>query len=407
MAGRRGSGWVCVGFCLLAVSARAADIDVTRFDDPDPAGPGKGSTSLRQAILLANSTEEPDTITLHIGTYRLTIRGDDATALAGDLDVSSTITIEGDAGGATIIDAKKAKDRAFEVLDGGDLTLRHVTVRGGSALVNGGAVMNVGALTVESSTLTGNKAGDSGGAIASAAGTCTLTDDVVTKNKASNDGGGLNFAVAGTASLTRVTLASNTAADTGGGMNSDDGVTVSVSDSTISGNKSKREGGGLDPSGGVLNLTNTTISGNHSAKGGGIQLEAGGVVTLDNVTIAHNSAREGAGLWTEVGSTITLTNTLVAKNSPFDCFGLVVSNGSNLIGRVDGCGIGGDTTGDIVGGPKPLKPVDPRLGPLSDNALLAGSPAINAVQGTCPPPAADQRGLPRTGTCDIGAFEAQ
>ena len=182
----------------------------------------------------------------------------------------------------------------------------------------------------------------------------------------------------------------------------------------ISGNKSRREGGGLDPSGGVLSVTNTTISGNHSAKGGGIQTESNSVVTLVNVTIAQNKAREGAGLWTEAGSTVTLTNTLVAKNAPFDCFGPVTSGGSNLIGKVDGCGISGDATGNQLGGPRPLRALDPRIGPLTNNggptkthALLAGSPAIDAVLGTCPPPAADQRGLPRSGACDIGAFELQ
>lgn len=410
---RIGVGLVSAVLCLWGASARGAIIDVTRFDDPDPAAPGGTGISLRQAILIANSTDEPDVITLHPGTYKLTRIGEDADAQAGDLDVDTKITIEGDAGGATIIDAKKAKDRAFEVLDGGDLTLHHLTVKGGSAAVNGGGVMSVGALTVENSRFTGNKAGDSGGAIASAAGTCTLSDVVLTKNKAANDGGALNFAIAGTTSLTRVTISSNSAGDTGGGINSDEGITLDISDSVISGNKSSHEGGGLDPSGGTLTLTNTTISGNHSAVGGGIQLEESGVVTLNNVTIAKNSARQGGGVWIEDGSTLTLTNTLLAKNSPLDCFGVVVSgSGSNLIGKVDGCSVSGDGTGNIIGGPRPLKPVDPKIGPLRDNggptkthALLAGSPAIDAVLGSCP--ATDQRGLPRGGACDIGAFEAQ
>jgi hypothetical protein len=36
--------------------------------------------------------------------------------------------------------------------------------------------------------------------------------------------------------------------------------------------------------------------------------------------------------------------------------------------------------------------------------LLAGSPAIEAGEGCLP---TDQRGLPRTGSCDLGAFELQ
>jgi len=52
-----------------------------------------------------------------------------------------------------------------------------------------------------------------------------------------------------------------------------------------------------------------------------------------------------------------------------------------------------------------------RSGTLSDNGgatqtipLLAGSPAIDAGEGCSP---TDQRGLPRKGPCDLGAFELQ
>jgi len=54
---------------------------------------------------------------------------------------------------------------------------------------------------------------------------------------------------------------------------------------------------------------------------------------------------------------------------------------------------------------------DPLLGELSDNGgptqtipLQAASPAIGAGQDCLP---TDQRGLPREGTCDLGAFEVQ
>ncbi len=394
--------------------AMAATIDVTRFDDP-PGPCDASGCSLRQAVLQANAVSGADTITLHAGTYKLKLKGDDATAEAGDLDVTDTLTIDGDPAGGTIINAKGAKDRAFEVFDGVALTLGHVTVKGGNAAVDGGGVFSVGTLTIHDSVFVGNKAGNSGGAIACEAGTCTLTDVVVTKNKAvNNDGGGLEVLFETTATVVRSTISKNSAGDTGGGMDSDDGATVSFTDSTISGNKSKHEGGGLDPSIGSVALTNSTISGNKSAVGGGIQLESGGELVLDHVTITKNSAKEGGGLWTEAGTTATLTGTILAANSKFDCFGPIVSNGSNLIGAVDGCFVAGDTSGNITGGPKPVKPVKPKLaglknngGPTKTHALLAGSPAIGAVLTGCPPPATDQRGLPRSAPCDIGAFETQ
>ena len=415
MIGRLRIGFAAALLALSSVSVTAITIDVTRFDDPAGTATPAG-VSLRQAVLLANSTPGPDTITLHAGTYALTLRGNDATAAAGDLDITDAVTIEGDPLGGTDVDARKARDRVFEVLASGALTLRHVAVQHGHAAGDGGGILSVGTLTVENCIFTDNKARVSGGAIASEGGTCTLTDVVVTNNKAlTDDGGGCEFDVAGSATLTRVTIDDNRAKDTGGGVDTNDGVTVALVDCTVSNNRSRREGGGLDPSGGTLTLTNTTVSGNHSAKGGGIQLEDAGVVVLDHVTIAHNTARQGAGLWIEPGSTTTLTATLLAKNTPRDCLGAIVSNGSNLIGRGDGCTITGDPTGNIVGsGRRPQRPVDPRIGPLDDNggptrthALLGGSPAIDAVAGTCPPPAADQRGLPRIAPCDIGAFEVQ
>ena len=46
-------------------------------------------------------------------------------------------------------------------------------------------------------------------------------------------------------------------------------------------------------------------------------------------------------------------------------------------------------------------------GPTQTLALLAGSPAIDAGDPACPPPASDQRGVsrPQGPRCDIGAFE--
>jgi hypothetical protein len=80
-----------------------------------------------------------------------------------------------------------------------------------------------------------------------------------------------------------------------------------------------------------------------------------------------------------------------------------------LIQDPAGCTIAGNPIGNITG-------QDPLLGPLADNggsnythALLPGSPAIDAGSPDCPPPDADQRGVPRPQAlaCDIGAFEAE
>jgi len=411
MGAKRGIAIAAAVLALSSASAMAATFDVTRFDDPASSGTG---LSLREAVLAANATPGPNTITLHAGTYRLTIRGEDATSVAGDLDITSTIIVEGDPGGRTVIDAKRCRDRAFEVFGSGDLTLRHVTIKGGNAVTSGGAIFSVGALTVEHSKFVGNKTGNQGAGIGCEAGTCTLTDCVFLRGRALNDGGACAFENSTFATLLRVTMSGNFAVDTGGAVDSDGGATVSIADSTVSGNKSKNEGGGLDPSVGTLTVTNTTISGNRSLKGGAIQLESGGFLNLDHCTIAFNHAREGAGLWTEAGTVASVHATIIAKNVPRDCFGPITSAGSNLIGNGDGSILTGDLTGNQVGSSRrPLHPINPRLGPLARNggptkthALLSTSPAINAVVGV-DTLSADQRGLARTGVRDIGAFEVQ
>jgi uncharacterized repeat protein (TIGR01451 family) len=100
------------------------------------------------------------------------------------------------------------------------------------------------------------------------------------------------------------------------------------------------------------------------------------------------------------------------NDAAFNIYGVgtLESEGYNLIGNNFGTTpITGVTTGNIVG--TQLAPIDARLiplgfygGPTETHALLSGSPAINAGN-TATSPAADQRGAPRVGTADIGAFE--
>ena len=110
-------------------------------------------------------------------------------------------------------------------------------------------------------------------------------------------------------------------------------------------------------------------------------------------------------------------NTIVAKNYrpvnvPNDLSGDFASLGHNLIGQGEGgVGLTNGIQGDLVG--SAAAPLDPLLAPLINNggstpthALLAGSPALNSGDSTAPC-AEDQRGVPRCGMFDIGAFEQE
>ena len=150
-------------------------------------------------------------------------------------------------------------------------------------------------------------------------------------------------------------------------------------------------------------ITNSTISGNTTtAAGGGILTSAAATLTLLNSTVANNAAITGGGI-ARLGGSVQLRTTIVAANTPADCLGTVVSVGANLDSD-DSCSL--ITMTDIPG-------VDPLLDPLADNggptethALRVGSPAVDAGNDAIAP-ATDQRGLPRVGPSDVGAFESQ
>jgi uncharacterized repeat protein (TIGR01451 family) len=94
-------------------------------------------------------------------------------------------------------------------------------------------------------------------------------------------------------------------------------------------------------------------------------------------------------------------------SSNFGSF-IIESLGYNLVGSSVGCTFAA-TTGDLTG-------FDPRLGQLEGSPgylpLLPSSPAIDAgnpagCEGSSGPLTTDQRGFPRLGICDIGAYEMQ
>jgi hypothetical protein len=177
-------------------------------------------------------------------------------------------------------------------------------------------------------------------------------------------------------------------------------------DSTPFGNLSRAVGGGVDAAylaGG--SIVNSTITGNVAsgpdATGGGVY----GNFRIVGSTITDNTAVNGGGIaeYGANGANDYVVDSIVdgnAATSGSDCLGPVRSQGHNLFGP-EGCGLAGP--GDL------LAP-DPRLAPLADNggptrtqALLPDSPAIDA--GTDAGLETDQRGVARTGTPDIGAFE--
>ena len=348
-----------------------------------------GTCTLRAAVQQANALTGPDTIMLPAGTYTLTISGrcEDATA-TGDLDITDDLTITGAGAGTTIIDGNGI-DRVFDVWAHVDAS--GVTIRNG----------NAGTATCPSGV------SPNGGGIYSAGATAgttslTLTDVTVIGNMAAH--GAVDLVIAQKPAEMGVT--GNTATH-GGGIENDLGSTLVMSGVTVSGNMASVAGGGIENEAGApgATLTNVTVSGNTAGTGAGVSND--GNLTLSFVTISGNSL-DGSG-------DHTIRNTILANSSS----GANCSGGGTLLAEDHNLD-SGSTCGFTD--PSDLIHRNPDLGPLQDNggptfthALAAGSPAIDAGSGNCPPPATDQRGIMRpvdgngdgTPVRDIGAFEFQ
>ncbi len=369
---------------------------VTTADDENDgtSAPIIGSgTSLREAILYANTRDAPSTITFAPSVGQTITITTPLPVLAADIE------IRGPAADRLIITCERVPSlefRLFSVAAGTTCAIRDVTLAGGYARTLdvpenvGGAIWNAGDLTVSDCVITGND-GDSGAGIF-------------------NDVGG-NLTVLRSTLNNNGLAAGSLAGSTGGGIQNLG--TALVQESTISGNRGYM-GGGIS-NGGTLTLVNSTVSGNTASIGAGIL--NGGYLTITGSTITKNtdgSSTAGAGIVTYASSTesvlTTVENSIIAGNTGTDVdrlFGtaaVFASNGHNLIGE-------GNAT-DAFNAVQDQTGVDPKLGPLQFNGgptkthhPLPDSPAINRGKASF---SSDQRGVsrPKGAWPDIGAVEA-
>ncbi|GGA42831.1 DUF4347 domain-containing protein [Okeania sp. KiyG1] len=297
-----------------------------------------GVTSLREAIIEANSTPEDDTIQLTAGaTYNLTISGSDEDAAAtGDLDIlagGGEITVISQGGEQAVIDAggeTGINDRVFHVLEGAALELENAEVTGGFLRFRdsgmGGGILSSGTVSISHSSIIGNYAYNGGGGIYSS-GTASISHSTIGSNIiievgsnlenrgiisindstiSGNSGGGIgNF---GTASINNSTISGNSIAELGAGI-FNSGI-ATINNSTISGNSAFFIGGGINNRG-IATINNSTISDNDAQADGGISNS--GAVTINNSTISGNSALfQGGGMGNR--GTVTINNSTISSN---------------------------------------------------------------------------------------------
>lgn len=248
-----------------------------------------GAGSLRAAVSAANASAGADVIEFDAAVFdggpedliRLT---------SGQIEIADELTIMGGPSGVTI-----TGDAA-----GDDVTLDGITdidASGAARLDDNSRIFDATAdLTIEGLTLTGGHAAGQGGALRSSA-KVTLQTSIISGNGTTEDSEG------------------GTEAD-GGGVHTSGAL--SVQDSTISGNRAEGSGGGV--SGKTVHVTNSVLNDNRT----GFEHAGGGVfglrVTVENSTVFDNHAGQGGGIhqWFNSGAnpeSIRVSNSVVRDNT--------------------------------------------------------------------------------------------
>jgi len=265
-------------------------------------------------------------------------------------EIKQDVTIKGN--GSTIKRDAEDTFRIFRVRDGGDLTLKDLTIKGGNANEfkypgpsvpkaadpaeldakrvegDGGALLveRGGSAHLDNVKLTDNNAEGDGGAVANY-GRTWLKESKVVNNHAQGDGGGIFNE--GILKVEETHVDDNTAGGNGGGIANGGGfsgehgpaasaapkgydkkekhheagiVEIFGSDhgkdgikSSLSDNRAGKNGGGLFSSGGTVTVSFTAITGNTACENGGGVYAENTDLDLDKVHVAKNHADGNGG----------------------------------------------------------------------------------------------------------------
>ena len=370
---------------------------VTGFGDgTDGATHGGAGTSaspfqvatLRGAIIDTNS-DANSTITLPAGTYTLSLTGHSDDNTAGQLSVTSGLTIKGAGSASTIIQAgttaTNGVDKVFSFnplanSPGFPVSLSGLTIQHGRNQVTDffpGEYFG-GAFDFD--------AGSNG------QGSLTMNDVTVTQNSTvDGPGGGITLFDGGTISITNSVFSHNTSNSqagrgVGGGAidiesNNGNAASVTITGSTFD-NNIVNGAGGSDPGGAIasslsasststtlLTITGSTITNNTTTGlGGGIYQTGTGQSSISGTNLSNNTAgNTGGGLYFSgsTGSTLTVTNSTIDGNA------------------ADGTAGGGDNGGGggVYAAGGTINASDSRI--VRNTASIGGSAAdANPGQGT-------------------------
>jgi CSLREA domain-containing protein len=287
----------------------------------------------------------------------------------------------------------------------------------------GGGIFAADPIMVTRSAVTGNKAGagaDGGNGTGGLGGHGIPTgSNSATGGRGGSsvggDGGdaGLGGGVYAGGSFVNVTIQGNDIGDGGAGGNGkggNGGVSTGGPTGGDGGNASAGDGGSGGTGGALLvselnsTIRHATITANGVGTGGAAGSATGGNGGSPGGSPGPTSTGQpgfSGGIGGIIPSSATLANSVVAGNAGLDCGSGTVDGGHNFTFPAASC---------------PGTVADPLLGPLADNggpsrtqALLPGSPLIDAVPAGDNCTGTDQRGIvrPQGPACDVGAYEVE
>ncbi|MCA9239512.1 MAG: cadherin domain-containing protein, partial [Planctomycetales bacterium] len=279
-------------------SEKPADLTVTKLDADrlDVVDPTLQGLTLREAVFWAKTDKKRDAITFAPEASQAVV----ALSL-GQIVIDSSVLIDGKDGNEKVTLQAGSDSRLLSVIESAGVTLKNLTLTGGDAAGDGGAIYAEGDLTLHKVRIAGNVASGKGGGVAFKGATADtqlqIIDSVIESNEAVY-GAGLS-AEAGSAHIVGSTI-------------NDNGQSPGLLDPDAI------EGGGLWITGSAtFTVSASTFYGNKAGYGGGVYYEpaaAAALPTLSRVTIAYNLASAGGGaLWAT--SPVTALGTIFAGNT--------------------------------------------------------------------------------------------
>ena len=371
--------------CTLLVAASVVRLDpaiaapsvatVDTFTDSFDGSCSDGDCSLRDAVA---SVARGGTVQVPSGYYALR----KPSAGTASVFLQHAVTIEGTGDGGTFVDASALDAPAFVVgLRRKPVHFDHLTILSAqirTERVAGAIQIDGGHVTIDRLALAGAK---------------TLGPAVSVEDPA-------------VASLTirRSLFLDNHNRGYGGAVSSNGRVRIETT--TFAGNRALGGGAVIFGPDAHVSIRNSTFAGNGAVNDGGATLLRGDV-RLRWVTFVRNHAgRNGGAIGDGAGARqdITMRGVLFAGNTA-DHRGQQCSSPTRSLGH----NVEDGTSTCRLDGPRDRPRADARVGGLSSFggptptvSIHSGSDALN-IGGVCPP--SDQRGAPRAGRCDAGAYE--